>query len=322
MSDNEQKPGKILRTSSGKGKTRLTASGGDAEVPAAPADAPGKATGGGSAPGDTATNIIDAQADGSQPSGAQASATQTAGLQAGGAQADESQASATQTAGSQVGGAQAQSAGTADWSAAGSGQQGGGAPTRVSSASQGMRLSAGGAETRAQPTASGPDHGAAAQSRPGTGGPTGTGPTGSGPAGTAGVKATSSGVKMSGKAKKGPRTVRLTVASIDPWSVMKMSFLLSLAIAIAMLVATLVLWLVLQATGVMGNIESTMSEIAGAESADQLLALVSLGRVMATAFVLALVNIVLMTALSTLFAFLYNIGASIVGGFHLTLTDD
>ncbi|HJA37909.1 MAG TPA: DUF3566 domain-containing protein [Candidatus Brevibacterium intestinigallinarum] len=128
---------------------------------------------------------------------------------------------------------------------------------------------------------------------------------------------------MSGKSsKKGPRTVRLTIANIDPWSVMKMSFLLSLAIAIAMLVATLVLWLVLQMTGVMGNIESTLSEIAGAESADQLLALVSLGRVMATSFVLALVNIVLMTALSTLFAFLYNIGASIVGGFHLTLTDD
>lgn len=145
---------------------------------------------------------------------------------------------------------------------------------------------------------------------------------GSGPSGTGGVKATSGGVKMSGKSKKGPRTVRLTIASIDPWSVMKMAFLLSLAIAIAMLVATLVLWLVLQATGVMGNIESTLSEIAGAESADQLLALVSLGRVMATAFVLALVNIVLMTALSTLFAFLYNIGASIVGGFHLTLTDD
>ena len=121
---------------------------------------------------------------------------------------------------------------------------------------------------------------------------------------------------MSGKSKKGPRTVRLTIASIDPWSVMKMAFLLSLAIAIAMLVATLVLWLVLQATGVMGNIESTLSEIAGAESADQLLVLVSWGRVMATAFVLALVNIVLMTALSTLFAFLYNIGASIVGGFH------
>lgn len=285
MSDNEQKPGKILRTSSGKGKTRLTASGGTAEAPAAPAESPGDGAGSGSGP---------------------------------------------------TGGA-----GTAA-----SAQGSSGAPTRVSSASTGTRLSAGGSETRAQPAVSSPEHSAAAGSGAGAGsgaaagtspiagmgrssgsgptgsGPGGSGPVGSGPSGTGGVKATSGGVKMSGKSKKGPRTVRLTIASIDPWSVMKMASLLSLAIAIAMLVATLVLWLVLQATGVMGNIESTLSEIAGAESADQLLALVSLGRVMATAFVLALVNIVLMTALSTLFAFLYNIGASIVGGFHLTLTDD
>ena len=42
----------------------------------------------------------------------------------------------------------------------------------------------------------------------------------------------------------------------------------------------------------------------------------------AAAVILALVNMVLMTALSTLFAFLYNIGSTLVGGFHLKLTDD
>ena len=64
------------------------------------------------------------------------------------------------------------------------------------------------------------------------------------------------------------------------------------------------------------------AEVAGTEGADQLLGLFSLGRVLSFSVILALVNIVLMTALSTLFAFLYNIGSSIVGGFHLTLTDD
>lgn len=270
MSDNEQKPAKVLRTSSGK--TRLTARD-DADAPAVPADAPAVPA---DAPGDSAGPGGGKPASGKPASGSQRGAE-------------------------------------TDWSAPTVGTpQASGGQTRVSSASKGMRLTAGGGDTKAQPAAaSGPDHSPLG----------GVGSSGAG-AGS-GVKASSSGVKMSGKSKKkGPRTVRLTIASIDPWSVMKMSFLLSLAIAIAMLVATLVLWLVLQATGVMGNIESTLSEIAGAESADQLLALVSLGRVMATAFVLALVNIVLMTALSTLFAFLYNIGASIVGGFHLTLTDD
>ena len=251
MSDNEQKPGKVLRTSSGR--TRLTASG---------------------------------DADGSAKSGAGTSGSAPAG---------SGSAGSAPTATVPTGSGPTGGAGSGGRSSGGQGSAG--TQTRVSPASGGLRLSGGDSST-----GSGPDHG---------------GKT------SGGVKASSSGVKMSGKSsKKGPRTVRLTIANIDPWSVMKMSFLLSLAIAIAMLVATLVLWLVLQMTGVMGNIESTLSEIAGAESADQLLALVSLGRVMATSFVLALVNIVLMTALSTLFAFLYNIGASIVGGFHLTLTDD
>lgn len=137
------------------------------------------------------------------------------------------------------------------------------------------------------------------------------------------VRASSSGVKMGGSAKKkGPRTVKLTVSKIDPWSVMKMTFLLSVAIGIATVIAALVLWLVLQATGTLQNLQSTLGEIAGTESADQLLSLFGLGRILSFAIILAVVNIVLMTALSTLFALLYNIGASIVGGFHLTLSDD
>ena len=145
------------------------------------------------------------------------------------------------------------------------------------------------------------------------------------------VRASSGGVKMGvknmvdngkGKKKKGPRTVRLTVAAVDPWSVMKMSFLMSVAIGIATIVAFVVLWVVLQATGVMSGLESTMTELAGAESAERLIGIFGFGRVVAAGFIIAIINIVLMTALSTLAAFVYNIGSLIAGGFHLTLTDD
>lgn len=169
-------------------------------------------------------------------------------------------------------------------------------------------------------------------------GPRDAEPSGSGPSGTArisgvrqdqaaasdgSVRASAGPVRMSGKTKKkGPRTVRLTVANVDPWSVMKMSFLLSLAIGIATVIAALVLWLVLQATGTLGGIQSTLTELAGTEGADKVIGMFSLGRVLSFAVILALVNIVLMTALSTLFAFLYNIGSTLVGGFHLKLTDD
>ncbi|WP_228282587.1 DUF3566 domain-containing protein [Brevibacterium atlanticum] len=145
------------------------------------------------------------------------------------------------------------------------------------------------------------------------------------------IRASSGGVKMgvknmvdsgSGKKKKGPRTVRLTVSAVDPWSVMKMSFLMSVAIGIATIVAFIVLWIVLQATGVMSGLESTMSELAGAESAERIIGIFGFGRVVAAGFIIAVINIVLMTALSTLAAFIYNIGSLIAGGFSLTLTDD
>jgi len=145
------------------------------------------------------------------------------------------------------------------------------------------------------------------------------------------VRASSGSVKMGvnnmvdngpGKKKKGPRTVPLTVSAVDPWSVMKMSFLMSVAIGIATIVAFIVLWIVLQATGVMSGLESTMSELAGAESAERIVGIFGFGRVVAAGFIIAVINIVLMTALSTLAAFIYNIGSLIAGGFSLTLTDD
>ncbi|WP_350270055.1 DUF3566 domain-containing protein [Brevibacterium sp. CBA3109] len=146
------------------------------------------------------------------------------------------------------------------------------------------------------------------------------------------IRASSGSVKMgvknmvdSGKGskkKKGPRTVRLTVSAVDPWSVMKMSFLMSVAIGIATIVAFIVLWVVLQATGVMSGLETTISEVAGAESAEKIVGIFGFGRVVAAGFIIAVINIVLMTALSTLGAFIYNIGSLIAGGFHLTLTDD
>lgn len=254
MSDNDQKPGKVIRTSSGS--TRLSAGGGKPRATDAGAGSP----------------------VGSGPAGAQSAGPAT--------RVDAPPVS-----------------GPADRSPSGApagapaGRQTGSAPTAVMNDAP---TGASGSGTQRSPLSSGGDGDADSP-----------------------VRASSGGVKMGGKSKrKGPRTVRLTVAKLDPWSVMKMAFLLSVAIGIATVIAALVLWLVLQATGTLQGLQSTLSEVAGTEGADQLLGLFSLGRVLSFSVILALVNIVLMTALSTLFAFLYNIGSSIVGGFHLTLTDD
>ena len=121
------------------------------------------------------------------------------------------------------------------------------------------------------------------------------------------------------------RRARLVLARVDPWSVMKLSFLLSVALAIVASVAVFVLWSVLDSMGVFDSVgrsvESVTRSSDNAQGVD-ILDYVGLGRVLSLTVVLAGVNVVLMTALSTLGAFLYNMAAGLVGGLHVTFTED
>lgn len=118
-----------------------------------------------------------------------------------------------------------------------------------------------------------------------------------------------------------PRRVRLTVARVDPWSVMKLSFLLSVALGIALVVAAGVLWSILDGMGIYSDISRVIGEIIGDPSFD-LTVWVGFGRTLSLVTVIAVVDVVLLTAIATLGAFLYNISAALVGGLHVTLSDD
>jgi hypothetical protein len=122
-----------------------------------------------------------------------------------------------------------------------------------------------------------------------------------------------------------PRKARLVLARVDPWSVMKLSFLLSIAIAIVAFVAVLVLWSVLDSMGVFDSVGNTVESVTRSSDNAQginILDYVGLSRVLGITALLAGVNVVLMTALGTLGAFLYNLASSLVGGLHVTLTED
>ncbi|WP_231494842.1 DUF3566 domain-containing protein [Cellulomonas sp. KRMCY2] len=120
----------------------------------------------------------------------------------------------------------------------------------------------------------------------------------------------------------GPRRVRLAVARIDPWSVMKLSFLLSVAVGIMIVVATSVIWYTLDSMAVFTSVNDTIAVIANDPAFFNLLDYVAFDRVISLATMIAVVDIVLLTALATIGAFLYNIVAALVGGVHLTMTDD
>ncbi|WP_443056596.1 DUF3566 domain-containing protein [Streptomyces sp. MUM 178J] len=127
-------------------------------------------------------------------------------------------------------------------------------------------------------------------------------------------------------ARTTPRTrkARLRVAKADPWSVMKVSFLLSIALGICTVIAAAVLWMVMDAMGVFSTVGGTISEATGSNESNgfDLQAFLSLPRVLIFTSVIAVIDVVLATALATLGAFIYNLSAGFVGGVELTLAED
>lgn len=123
-------------------------------------------------------------------------------------------------------------------------------------------------------------------------------------------------------ASSGPRKVRLAVARVDPWSVMKLSFLLAVAVGIMIVVAAAVVWYTLDGLHVFTDVNDVIATLAGSPDFFPLEEYVSFKRVISLATMVAVVDVVLLTALATIGAFLYNIVAALVGGIHLTLTDD
>ncbi len=126
----------------------------------------------------------------------------------------------------------------------------------------------------------------------------------------------------SGDGVRTPRRARLYVTRIDPWSVTKAAFMLALAIGIVIVVAVGVLWWVLDVTGVFVTVARSIDEVVGsATTGFDLMNYLEFSRVMGVAVILASVEIVLVSVLSTLFALMYNLTVGLTGGIEVVLSD-
>ena len=144
---------------------------------------------------------------------------------------------------------------------------------------------------------------------------------GSGPSHAA---AQSSGGRAGAKARPRNRRAQLRLVQVDAWSVMKTAFLLSIAIGIVLVVAVAIIWSVLGAAGVWDSINSVVQQSVGSQSGPQfdVTDYVGTSRVMGITLVIAAVDVVLITAIATLGAFLYNLSAALLGGIEVTLAED
>lgn len=118
-----------------------------------------------------------------------------------------------------------------------------------------------------------------------------------------------------------PRRLRLTVTRVDPWTVLRLSFLLAIAVAIITVVALLVLWSMLAVAGVFDSVDETMQSVLG-DGAVTVTQYFGFGRVLSVALLIAAIDVVLITALATIGAFLFNLAASLSGGLEVSVTDE
>jgi len=121
--------------------------------------------------------------------------------------------------------------------------------------------------------------------------------------------------------RRKPRRARVYVTRLDPWSVAKAAFLLALAIGIVIVVAVAFVFWTLDSTGALDAVSRTVDDVLGTGGFDLLTSL-EFSRVLGLAAVLASVEIVLVSALATLFAFLYNITVGLTGGIEVVLSDE
>jgi Transmembrane domain of unknown function (DUF3566) len=124
-----------------------------------------------------------------------------------------------------------------------------------------------------------------------------------------------------GTRHQGPVRASMQIRRIDPWSALKVSLVLSVALFFVWMIAVAFLYLVLGGMGVWSKLNSNVGDLLTSASGQTGGELVSSGTIFGGAALIGLVNIVLLSAMATVGAFIYNLTTDLVGGVEVTLAD-
>ena len=120
------------------------------------------------------------------------------------------------------------------------------------------------------------------------------------------------------------RRAQLVLARIEPWSVMKFSFMISLVGWVILFVAVAALYYVLSKLGVFHSVQSTITDVTsgkGTAGSDANGHWFSASRILGYTMLVGAVNVVLITALATVGAVIYNLVTHLAGGIEVTLKE-
>ncbi|WP_235493075.1 DUF3566 domain-containing protein [Aeromicrobium sp. Leaf245] len=118
------------------------------------------------------------------------------------------------------------------------------------------------------------------------------------------------------------RQARLRLTHVEPWSVTRLAFVVSVALMIVSVVAVTIFWVVLDLTGIWDQLNGTVTNVlSDSEGSFDLTDYLGLGRLVGLTLVFSAINVVLMTAIATVAAHLYNLAAQLLGGIEVTFTD-
>jgi len=130
-------------------------------------------------------------------------------------------------------------------------------------------------------------------------------------------RTTSASVDASG------RQASLRLNHIEPWSVTRIAFAVSVAMMIVGVVAVTIFWVVLSITGVWGQVNDSITSVLSDDSSSfDITDYLGFWRLVGLTLVLSAINVVLMTALATIAAHLYNLAAQLLGGVEVTFGED
>jgi Transmembrane domain of unknown function (DUF3566) len=121
-----------------------------------------------------------------------------------------------------------------------------------------------------------------------------------------------------------PRRALLTLERLEPWSVAKFSFLISLVCWVIFFVVVAVLYFALSKLGVFHEIEKNWNLVTtnkSSHSGSSISAWLSASRILGYTMIIGAINVVLMTALATIGAVLYNLITTLTGGIEVTLKE-